>query len=401
MSESPVAVTGIGAVSGFGWGVDVLWRGLRAGEAAVRGFDRFDHAGHRTHIAAQVPAAGNGDRTLSWCDHFALGAAAEAVAGAALPENLGRLASGVFFSSSTGGMFEAENFFSGVRGGERGRIGTLRSQQTSGPGEAVARRFGVRGPVETISSACASAALAIGSALDALRAGEVDLALAGGADSLCRLTYAGFNSLRSVDSAACRPFRAGRQGLSLGEGGAVLVLERLDRALARGARPLAILAGAGASCDAHHMTAPDPSGSGVARALRRALDDARTAPAEIAFVNAHGTGTPLNDAAEWQALVRVFGERAGAVPVTSTKGAIGHLLGSAGAIEAVATLLCLRAGEVHPTPGGGEVDGECPADLVMGRPRPVPGARAALSANFAFGGSNAALVFHHAERFAA
>jgi 3-oxoacyl-[acyl-carrier-protein] synthase II len=178
----------------------------------------------------------------------------------------------------------------------------------------------------------------------------------------------------------------------------VLVLEPLEAALARGARPLAILAGAGASCDAHHMTAPDPSGAGVAQALRRALDDAGTGPDEIDFVNAHGTGTPLNDAAEWQALVRVFGDRAGAVPVTSTKGAVGHLLGSAGAIEAVATLLCLRAGEVHPTPGAGDVDPACPADLVLGAPRALPGARAALSANFAFGGSNAALVFHHPER---
>jgi 3-oxoacyl-[acyl-carrier-protein] synthase II len=401
VADPVIVVTGMGAISGLGGGVEALWRGLRAGRAAIGDFSRFDHTAHRTHLAASVDADEPSAGADSWCDGFALVAAAEAIAHAGLGPDLGALDAGVFFSSSTGGMFEAEEFFAAEKSGRRGRLDRLRSQQTSGPGDAVARRFGVRGPVQTISSACASAALALGNALDALRSGEVELALAGGADSLCRLTYAGFNSLRSVDAAACRPFRLGREGLSLGEGAAVLVLETAERARSRGARPLAVLAGAGASCDAHHMTAPDPSGVGVARALLLALADARTAPEEIAFVNAHGTGTPLNDAAEWQALRRVFGERASTVPVTSTKGAIGHLLGSAGAIEAVATVLCLQAGEVHPTPGGGPIDPACPADLVLGEPRRVAGARAALSANFAFGGSNAALVFHHPERSAA
>ena len=401
MPEPLVVVTGMGAVSGLGGSVEALWRGLRAGRAAMRDFVRFDHAAYRTHLAAEVEGPEFADGVDSWCDGFALAAAREAVGQSGLGADLGELEAGVFFSSSTGGMFEAEEFFAAERSGRRGRIDRLRSQQTSGPGDAVARRFGVRGPVQTISSACASAALALGNALDALRSGEVEVALAGGADSLCRLTYAGFNSLRSVDAAACRPFRLGREGLSLGEGAAVLVLERWESARARGARPLAVLAGAGSSCDAHHMTAPDPSGTGVARALNAALADARTAPEEIAFVNAHGTGTPLNDAAEWQAMLQVFGERASRVPVTSTKGAIGHFLGSAGAIEAVATILCLQAGEVHPTPGGGSVDPACPADLVLGAPRSLPSARAALSANFAFGGSNAALVFLHPERSAA
>jgi 3-oxoacyl-[acyl-carrier-protein] synthase II len=409
MAESPpIVVTGVGAVSGYGWGAAALWQGLRSGRTAVGPFDRFDHQGHRTHVAAQAPAengaaADDHHHMASLADLFALAAAREALAQAGLAAAGAGLAPGLraalFFGSSTGGIFESESFFDELTrdaARRRARLDLLRSQQTSGPGEAVARALGVGGPVLTISSACASATLAIGRGLEALRSGEVDVALVGGADSLCRMTYAGFNSLRAVDSEPCRPFRGERAGLSIGEGAALLVLEPLPAARARGARPLAWLAGAAASCDAYHMTAPDPSGGGVARAIRGALVDAGVEPAAVDFVNAHGTGTPLNDAAEWQALRAVFGERAARLPVTSTKGCVGHLLGSAGAIEAVATVLCLLHGEVHPTPGAGPVDPACPVDLVLGEGRPVAVTGAALSANFAFGGSNAALLLRSA-----
>jgi 3-oxoacyl-(acyl-carrier-protein) synthase len=401
-----VAVTGWGAVSGFGWGAETLWQGLRRGAVAIRDFDRFDHAAHRTHLAGQAPPAppgselgnGHGRPRASLADRFALQATAEALRRAGLDGDLRSRRAGVFFGSSTGGTFESEEFFAALTRSERRRapLGLLLSQPTSGPGDAVARAFGVTGPVATLSSACASATLAIGEALQALRAGEVEVALAGGSDALCRLTFAGFNSLRSVDAAPCRPFRPGREGLSIGEGAGILVLEPLAAALARGARPAAILAGAGASCDAYHMTAPDPAGRGVARAIRAALADAGLGPDAVDFVNAHGTGTPLNDTAEWAALEAVFGERAARLPVTSTKGAVGHFLGAAGGIEAVATVLCLVHGEVHPTPGEGPVDAACPVDLVLGAPRPLA-ARTALSTNFAFGGSNAAIVIQRAE----
>ncbi|MEO8503798.1 MAG: beta-ketoacyl-[acyl-carrier-protein] synthase family protein [Acidobacteriota bacterium] len=399
-----IVVTGIGAVSGFGWGTAALWQGLSAGRHAIRDFDRFDHRRHRTHVAAQVPAppdtvADAAGDTASLADAFAVAAADEALRQAGLRRAIPGLrgaGAGVFFGSSTGGMFESEGFFEallGERGSRRLRLHELLSQPPSGPGDAVARAFGVRGPVQTISSACASATLAIGIALESLREGETEVALAGGSDSLCRLTFAGFNSLRSVDAGPCRPFRHLREGLSLGEGGAVLVLETLAHAEARGARPLAIVAGAGGSCDAHHMTAPDPSGVGVVRAIRAALADAEVEADAVSFVNAHGTGTPLNDAAEWAALSEVFGARAGQIPVTSTKGNLGHFLGSAGAIEAVATVLCLEHGAVHPTPGDGPIDPASPVDLVLGAPRAVPTDAVALSTNFAFGGSNAAAVF--------
>jgi len=394
-------VSGVGAVSGLGWGVDALWEGLRSGRTAIRPFHRFDHSRHRTHLAAEAGAAPQGtvspeQRRLSMADRFAVFAAAEAVHQAGLTAPLDTLEAGVWLGSSTGGMFESEEFFHRfVTDRRHARLGDLASQQVNGPGDAVARHLGVTGPVQTISSACSSGALALGAALDAVRSGTVDVAVAGGSDSLCRLTYAGFNALRSVDEEPCLPFRAGRAGMSFGEGAAVLVLEPLERALARGVTPLAELAGAGSSCDAHHMTAPEPGGAGAAAALQAALRDARLPADAIDFVNAHATGTPLNDAAEWRALVRVFGERAGTLPIVLTKAILGHLLGSAGAIEAVVTVLCLLHRELHSAPSvvrpGDQED--LPANLVLDRTLAVPEAHAAVSTSLAFGGANAALVF--------
>jgi 3-oxoacyl-[acyl-carrier-protein] synthase II len=415
-----VAVTGVGAVCGLGWGAAALWQGLRAGRSGIGPFARFDHSRHRTHLAAEAPAADGPDlsrlcpgwrrwRRTSIADRFALFAALEAVEQAGLAEDFrdnrdsrdgrnltgsGESEVGVYFGSSTGGMYESELFFADfLRDPRRARLSALVAQQVNAPGDAVARQLGATGPVATFSSACASGALALGAALAAVRSGEVDVAIAGGADSLCQLTYAGFNALRSVDEVPCRPFRAGRAGMSFGEGAAVLVLEPLERALARGAEPLAVLAGAGSSCDAHHMTAPDPTGAGAAAAVEAALADAGLAAEAVDFVNVHGTGTPLNDAAEWQALQRVFGGRAGAMPLVATKALIGHLLGCSGAIEAVATVLCLHRGELHPVRRNGEADPELPVSLVLDAPLPLPEARAAVSTSLAFGGSNAALVF--------
>ena len=397
---TPVVVTGLGAVTAFGWGVAPLWEGLRRGETAIGPITRFDAREHRTHLAAEVPTspAPKAPRRASWADRFALAAALEATSQAALAREL-RAEAGVYFGTSTGGMVESEEYYALLldRGPRHARPGALASQQLNAPGDAVARALGVCGPVETISSACASGAMAIGAALRALRRGEVQVAIAGGSDSLCRLTYAGFNSLRSVDERPCRPFRSDRQGLSIGEGAGVLVLETLPHAKARGARPLAFLAGEAATCDAHHMTAPHPEGSGAAAAIDLALADAGLEAAEIDFVNAHGTGTPLNDAAEAAAMRRVFGDRIASIPVTSTKALLGHLLGSAGAVEAIATVLGLARREVHPMPEAGVPDGGMGLSLVLGVPRRLHRAVAALSTNLAFGGANAALVFRCAE----
>lgn len=397
-SPPEIAVTGLGAVTPFGWGIERLWDGTRSGVAAVRPLARFDGTRHRTKLAAEVPLGEDPDpitRHLSLADRFAVAAAREAVSSARLDLDACRERTGVFFGSSAGGMLEGEWFFEAHirRGTRHARRGLVASQQFNGPGDAIARAMGVFGQVETVSSACASAAMAIGAALHALRRGDVDVAFAGGSDALCQLTYAGFNALRSVDEGPSRPFRKDRMGLSLGEGAGVLVLESVARAKARGVTPIAILAGEASTCDASHMTAPQPDGAGASDAIRLALADAGVGAGDVDFVNAHGTGTPLNDASEAAALRSVFGERVRSLPVTSTKSLIGHLLGSAGAVEAVCTVLGLARSEVHPMPDNGERDPELGLDLVLGVPRPLARAGCAVSTSLAFGGANAALVF--------
>ena len=400
--DDPVVVTGIGVVSAFGWNAEALWQGLVTGKSAIAPAKQFDTVGHRTVLASEVPAPPselietNGGGRLSAADRFAVSASREAArrAGLALPcldhpqRNIG-----VYFGGSTAGMAEGERFFRDLVGEKNHpRLADLLSQPLNGPGDAVARCLGVVGPVVSISSACSSGTLAVGEALCALRDDEVDIAIAGGADSLCQLTYAGFNALRAVDERPCAPFRKERAGLNLGEGAGVLVLEKRSHATQRGAEILGGLLGAGASCDAHHMTAPSPDGQGAASAMLGAIKDADVSPASVSFVNAHGTGTPLNDASEYQALRTVFEEQTGQIPVTSTKGAVGHLLGSAGALEAVATVLCLQHQLVHPTAGSGNLDPDAAVDLVVDEPRPLGATASALSVNLAFGGANAAVL---------
>ena len=371
----------------------------------------------RPGAAGRPPASAPalpGWSALSLADRFAVAAAREALEGAPpLPSET----TGVFFGGSTAGMFETEEVLDLLRrGAPEVDLAPLTAQPLDNPAAAVARLLDLAGPVVTVSSACASGTQALGLALDALRAGEVEMALVGGADSLCRLTYSGFNALRVVDPDACRPYRDQRAGMSLGEGAGILVIEPLEqpapgasgRSRPRPLRPIrAVLRGVGNSCDAHHMTAPRPDGLGAALATERALADAGVGPDDVAFLNAHGTGTPLNDASEWRGFARVFGERAGQIPLTATKASIGHLLGSSGALEAVATVLCLEAGEVHPTPGAGPIDPETPARLVRDRPLALPSLtdpssssprRFAVSTSFGFGGANAAAVFEAASR---
>ena len=402
-----MVVTGVGAVTAWGWSSTELWRGLLSGETSIAPAKRLGVEGHRTEVASEVPAASAEVRQrfrhwqqLSRADRFAVVAADEAVAQSGLAERLEQCPQsvGVFFSGSTAGMAEAELYLRALLGkGGRARIAMLRSQQLNGPGDEVARQLGVRGPVETVSSACASGTLALGLALDSLRDGDVEAAVVGGSDALCQLTYAGFNALRAVDPDACRPFRQERSGLSLGEGAGVLVLEPESSAEARGARSLARVLSVGASCDAHHMTAPHPQGRGAAAAVLRALEEANLSPAKVDFVNAHGTGTPLNDIAEWLAMEEVFGDRARAMPLTSSKGSIGHLLGSAGAVEAVATVLSLATGVIHPTAGVGDLDAEIEANLVRDRYLELAPPLVGLSTNLAFGGANGAVLLATAE----
>ena len=377
-------MTGVGAVSGLGWGIAALWDGLRAGRGGIGPFAplRPLPSSHALAAEAGEPPPGlartvPGWRRLTLADRFAVFAALEALRQAGIDPPFGEEAeAGVYFGSSTGGMYESELFFADfLRDSRRARLSALVAQQVNAPGDAVARHLGATGPVATYSSACASGALALGAALEAVRSGEVEVAIAGGSDSLCQLTYAGFNALRSVDEVPCRPFRAGRAGMSFGEGAAVLVLEPLRRALARGAAPLAVLAGAGASCDAHHMTAPDPTGAGASAAVAAALADAGLPPETVDFINVHGTGTPLNDAAEWQALQRIFGARAGEIPLVASKALIGHLLGCSGGDRGGGHGAVPASRRAAPGGEGGEEDPELPV-LAGARRGPPPARRA-------------------------
>jgi 3-oxoacyl-[acyl-carrier-protein] synthase II len=396
--KHPIAVTGLGAVTGFGWGAAALEAGLASGRTAIAPLTRFDASAYPTRIAAEVPPAPAALRRLrgwggwSLADRFAVAAAQEASTAAGLPfdETTGRGA-GVFFGGSTGGLYECEQLYESHRRGRLARAprGPIRRHLVQRPAEAVARLLGADGPVETVCSACASGTLAIGAAIDALRRGDVKVAFAGGSDSLARVTYGGFNALRAVDAAPCRPFRADRAGMSLGEGAGVLVLERLDEAHRRGAAILAECAGAGASADAHHMTAPRPDGEGAARAIARALHEAGRPASDVALINTHGTGTPLNDRAEFAALVRALGAVASEVPLAVTKGSVGHVLGGAGAVEAVATVLAIARQRLQPVPGGGTIDPDTPVRLT--REARAERIGAALSINLGFGGVNAAL----------
>ena len=398
-AAAAIAVTGLGSVTALGWSCASLEEGIFEPRSGIRPITRFDAGAHRTHLAAQVPREQpetqrtKGARRLSLTDRFALAAAHEAVGMARLPREA-LAAAGVFVGTSSGGLFEAEGLYRSLGDAAmRPRLGVLASHPLSSPANAIARRLSVTGPVETWSSACASGALAIEAAAIAIREGTVDIALAGGSDSITEIIHAGFNALRAVDARECRPFMSDRAGLTLGEGAGFLILEGLEHARARGARVLALLTGCASSCDAGHMTAPHPEGAGAAAAMAGALANAGLGADDTCFVNAHGTGTTLNDPAEWAALSSVLGARAREVPVSATKALIGHLLGAAGAVEAVATILCLRRGLAHPVPRRGSTDETMPLRLVVESAEPLAATGAAISLSLGFGGANAALVF--------
>jgi 3-oxoacyl-[acyl-carrier-protein] synthase II len=391
---TPVVVTGLGTVSGLGASVATLWQRALRGERALRELQLFPTASHRTSLAADVdaetplpPWPGLDWQQLGRAERFAVAAAIEACATLS-PDRLQHDRAGVFFGSSTGALFEGERYLHGLLQHQEPSLAPIAAHQNDGPGTAVARALGVRGPVVTHSSAN----MALAAALDALRSGEIDIAVAGGADELCEITYAGFNSLRAIDPQPTRPFRKSRAGLLMGEGAGVLVLETLAHAKARGATLLAELVGAGRSCDAHHVSAPDPNGAGAAAAIQAALADAGLTADQVTFVNAHGTGTPHNDDAESKAMAAVFGPRAASIPLTSTKSLVGHLLGAAGGIEAVLTTLSILHRLVPPTAGDEPVDPALGLDVVTGAPRALPPHNLGLSTNLAFGGNNAVVL---------
>ncbi len=419
MRQPIVVITGMGAVSPHGVGVAALWDGLARGVSAGATIRAFDTTGFGVTIACEVRQTLQDHlprRLLRQTDRFArmaLIAAQEGLLQAGLldPDPRGSSAKrarwpvvgvdpervGTVIASGVGGIDELTEQHRRLLedGPDRVRPYFSIAMPNNMAAGQVAIRHGLQGPASAVGSACASAADAIGTALDLIRVGRVDVVVAGGSEAAINpLTMAGFDaagamSRRNDDPAtASRPFDIGRDGFVAGEGAAVLVLEHLDHAVARGAPVLATLAGYGATNDAHDPTRPAPGGTGAARALRLAMADAGLDVGDVDHINAHGTSTRLNDAAEAAALRSVFGDAA--PPVTANKSSIGHLLGAAGAIEAVAAVMTLRSQQIPPTINLQQQDPACDLEIVTSlRATRVD---AILSSSFGFGGHNAVLA---------
>ena len=404
-SRTRVVVTGMGAITAAGPDVAALRVALHGEHTCIGDVTLFETDGLRTHIAGEVRTM-RASRLLprvararaSRSDRFALLATEEALAhgGLELPfADPARI--GVAIGSSTGGMLETESYYRARLAQERprGLRKRLAAATVAAPTDLVAAALGTRGPRLSPSTACSSGAIALAMAASWIRAGRVDVAIAGGSDALARMTYTGFHALQALSSEPCRPFDRERRGLSLGEGAGIVILESEAHARARGARILAELAGAGLSCDASHPTAPHGEARGAVLALEAALREAGASPADIDYVNAHGTGTVQNDASETFALRRVLGAAAERVAVSSTKALIGHLLGAAGAVEAIITILAIEDGWAPPTLHLRDADPACDLDYVpnVGRRLAIT---AALSNSYGFGGNNCSLVLRRA-----
>jgi 3-oxoacyl-[acyl-carrier-protein] synthase II len=394
-------VTGLGLVTPLGGCVEATWSRLVRGDRAIAPARLFDASGQRSGLVAEVDGVivptdppGGWSRTSA----MALTAAAEAMAMARLEATGMRV--GLVVGGTTGGMFETERSLARLHAEPGGRDvpGSMLSHPLSATGDRLDERLGPFARVRTLSSACSSSANALVVAATWLRSGAVDAVVAGGSDGLCRLTVTGFNSLGAIDSDPCRPFDRRRRGTTLGEGAGFVVLERAESALSRGALPVAELAGWATGSEAHHITSPAPDGIVVAELIERALARAGMGPADVDYVNAHGTGTPANDSMEAAALARAFGDELARIPVSSSKGQIGHTLGAAGGIEAVITALVLARTTLVPTAG---LDTPDPAFDLVHVPhvgRRVQRVRAAVSNAFGFGGLGTVLVFAEPHR---
>lgn len=398
MQRKRIAITGIGIFCGAGRDVPSFTRNLLEGKSAIGPVDLFDVSPFPARIGAQVrdfdPRDYFSARTagaLSRADQFGVIAAGEALAGSGVMERYSPYDIGVSMGAGAAGMLQAEQWLSQKLVAGKGRPSLLRGILPDRTSTAVAREYGLGGYQGTITTACSSSATAIGWGADLVATGKLKAVVCGGSDAISLLTYAGFNSLRVVDPEPCAPFSLGRKGISLGEGAAFFVLEDAEEAARRGVRIHGYVLGYAAAGEAYHMTAPEPGGAEAARVIAGALEYAGVRKEEVGWVNAHGTGTPLNDVVESKAMKLVFGESAGKVPLVSTKGLTGHCLGSAGAIEAVATVVSLAAGIIPQTLNFRGRDPECDLDYRHDGQR-ESSASVALSNSFAFGGNITTLV---------
>ncbi|MHC1742566.1 MAG: beta-ketoacyl-[acyl-carrier-protein] synthase family protein [Syntrophobacteraceae bacterium] len=399
MAAPVPVITGIGVVCALGATRQTFLDALASARCGIGPVDLFDVSGYRSRIGAQVrgvdlsapcpladwPRPGRGDR-------LGLLAAEEAIGESCLldrsltPERIA-----VVLGGGSGGVLEAERYRRQLHAGQKPFPSQLAPFPVSHLTDLIANRYGFSGIRATVATACSSSATAIGYGADLIRFGRADTVVAGASESLTELTFSGFNSLRSMDPETCRPFDRNRRGLVLGEGACILVMESHERAQSDGRRIYGAVLGYGISADAHHMTSPHPNGDGAVRCMEAALARARLTADAVDAINAHGTGTVVNDRVETLAIKRVFGNRAHRIPVSATKSVHGHCLGAAGAIEAAAALLALHDGIIPATCHLRDPDPECDLDYVAEGPRKAE-TGIVLSNSFAFGGNNTTLV---------
>jgi 3-oxoacyl-[acyl-carrier-protein] synthase II len=406
-----VVVTGMGVITPVGNDVESFWKSLAEGRSGIGDITRFDASAMRTRIAGEVKGYDPEQyfdrkdiRRLDRTSQFFLIAAREAMTQAGIaydPDDEAATRSGVVFGGGFGGM---ESFSDEIR--TLDRRGPDRVSPTGIPkiivnisAGLVSIEHNLLGPVTCVVTACSASANAIGDAAEIIRRGAADMMLAGGAEAtITDYGIAGFAQARALSSRndeperACRPFDADRDGFVMGEGGGAVVLEEREQARARGATILAEVLGYGMSADAYHITLPRPGGTGAARAMKAAMADAGIGPAEVSYINAHGTSTEANDATETAAIKLAMGDEAYRVPISSTKSMTGHVLGGAGAVEAVASILALERNLIPPTINLETPDPECDLDYVPNEPREFSGDYA-MSNSFGFGGHNVTLVF--------
>ena len=407
-----VAVTGLGAVSPLGCGVERNWQGLLAGRSGIGPITRFPCEDFPTRIAGQVPdfcpdefVEKKDRKKMDVFIQYALGAATMAMSDSGLviaDDNAGRV--GVIVGVGIGGLESIEDTHTSFLDSRLKRLSPFFIPKLIGnlaPGQ-ISIRFGAKGINYAPTSACASGAHGVGEAFRMIRDGYLDAAIAGGAEAaVTPLGVGGFAVMRALSTRndeperASRPFDAERDGFVIGEGAAIVILEEMESALARGATIHAEMIGYGANADAFHITQPAPEGRGAAECMRLALEDAGIAPGDVGYVNAHGTSTEHNDANETLAIKHLFGEHAARLAVSSTKSMTGHLLGAAGSLEAVYTTLALREQMLPPTINQENPDPACDLDYVPNRARPAS-FDVAISNSFGFGGTNACLVLRRA-----
>jgi len=404
-----VVITGLGVVTAVGRTVDEFWSGLLAGRCGIGRVTHFDPAQYSSQIGAEVrdwdPTQYMDPKEVRRNDrftHFAYASAMQAVkdAGLDMTREDGDLV-GVIIGSGIGGMQTIETQHSVLleRGPRKVSPFMIPALISNMAGGLVAIALGARGPNFGVVSACATGTHAIGEAFHAIRRGDADVMVAGGTEAaITPQAYSGFCSMKAMSTrndepqTASRPFDRNRDGFVMGEGAGILVLETLEHARRRGARIYCELAGYAATCDAHHITQPDPDGRGLSLAMKRALAAARVTPDAVDYINAHGTSTPYNDKFETLAIKQVFGGHAFKLAVSSTKSMTGHLLGAAGGIESVVCVKTIETGMLAPTINLTEPDPECDLDYVPNVARAAT-VRTVLSNNLGFGGQNAAVVF--------